>query len=180
MEPSQLTDLLNAAVAGNKQAEELIVSHVYQELRRHARALGAEDRIDPTLLVNEIWLRIFRSQGSMHFENRRSFFVYFSVAMRNLLVDYLRRSEREQIGGVEQLLASVESKAKVSFLDLHNALSSLEGKSPRLAQVVQLRFFGGLTMEEIAEELQVSLSTVEQDWRLARAVLRVQLRQDFQ
>ena len=175
---SCLTELINAAIHGDKSAELHVIQAVYSELRIQAGRLTRKNAVvEPTVLVHEVWLRLFRGASLPAFENRRAFYGYAIKAMRNLLIDYVRKSDR-QSEGLNQLVVSIESKARIPFVDLEEALNELANRHPRRAEVVQLRFFAGLSMPALAEQLNVSLGTVERDWRLALATLRVQLRSE--
>lgn len=176
-EESCLTDLINAAIHGDKSAEGRVIQTVYQEMRRYAGCLAPNAAVEPTVLVHEVWLRLFRGSGLPTFESRRAFYGYAMRAMRNLLIDYIRKIDSHSIG-LNELLASIENKARVPFIDLDQALDDLSQSHPRRSEVVQLRFLAGLSMQEVAEQIGVSLGTVERDWRLALAALRLRLRDD--
>jgi RNA polymerase sigma factor (TIGR02999 family) len=176
-------DLLAAARADEPAAAQL-VSEVYAELRQLAGRLMSGERkghtLQPTALVNEAVLKLLKRSGLVCLSDRRHFIAAAAQAMRQVLVDHARRrttAKRCSGRSAEPLDAVLESYEDRSgdVLALHEALSRLEQKDQRLAQVVTLRFFGGLSASEVAEQLGVSLSTVEGDWRLARAWLRREL-----
>lgn len=170
-----LTDLLNEAAQGNRSAEKRLLASVYDEMRERAKNIAPNQSLEPTALVHEIWMRLFHGNNAPKFENRRAFYGYATRAMRNLLVDHLRRGKRGKNVSIDLLLDNIESKSRVSYMDLETALNELATANPRRADIVQMRFFVGLSMKEIADELEISLGTVERDWRLARATLRVRL-----
>ena len=174
--PDRLTQLLNAAIAGDRDAEAEVLSTVYREMRHLAARLPPnQNPIQPTVLANEIWLRLFRGTVSPRFANRRAFYGYVAQAMRNLLHDYARKDARQASDPLEQIVRGIECKTRVRYLDLEEALDEMSRRNQRQAKVVHLKFFAGLSLAEIAQELEVSVSTVERDWRLAKALLRVRL-----
>jgi RNA polymerase sigma-70 factor (ECF subfamily) len=159
---------------------------IYGELRRVARRyLGRERRnhtLQPTALVNEAWLRLQNEHGAQ-WQGRTHGLALAAQAMRRLLVDYGRHQKRQKRGGGAQNLvlddlleaASTGAVPIEDLLTLETALARLEVVDPRGAQVVALRFFSGLSSPEVAEQLGVSLRTVENDWTHARAWLRREL-----
>jgi len=159
---------------------------IYGELRRVARRyLGRERRnhtLQPTALVNEAWLRLQNEHGAQ-WQGRTHGLALAAQAMRRLLVDYGRHQKRQKRGGGAQNLvlddlleaASTGAVPIEDLLTLEAALTRLEVVDPRGAQVVALRFFSGLSSPEVAEQLGVSLRTVENDWTHARAWLRREL-----
>jgi len=159
---------------------------IYGELRRVARRyLGRERRnhtLQPTALVNEAWLRLQNEHGAQ-WQGRTHGLALAAQAMRRLLVDYGRHQKRQKRGGGAQNLvlddlleaASTGAVPIEDLLTLETALTRLEVVDPRGAQVVALRFFSGLSSPEVAEQLGVSLRTVENDWTHARAWLRREL-----
>ncbi|QDV07963.1 RNA polymerase sigma factor [Planctomycetes bacterium Poly30] len=155
---------------------------VYGELRQLASAYLARERSDhtlqPTALVHEAFVKL--SPQKKRWENRSQFIGVAAVAMRRILVDYARKHRSEKRGGgarrVELDLATMETtEGAIDLVRMDEALTGLAKLSARQAQVVELRFFGGLTNDEIAEVLAVSYRTVENDWRFARAWLKEQL-----
>ncbi len=157
---------------------------VYDELRRLAAARMRRERPDHTLqataLVNEVYLKLV-DQTRAQWRNRAQFFAVAARAMHQILVDYARTRGREKRGGgqVAVTLEKIEAGADTDLddlLDLDEALERLAAIEPRQARVVEMRFFAGLTTEEIAEVLNVSAATVDRDWRSARAWLTVEMR----
>ena len=161
-------------------AAERLIPLVYDELRRLARQYLQRERSDHTLqatgLVHEAYLRLV-DQNSVTWQNRAHFFGVAAQAMRRILVDHARSRRAEKRGGDceklefdEELLPSAERA--VDLIALDDALRDLEKLDARQSQIVELRFFGGLTNEEIAEALDISPRTIKREWRLAKAWLR--------
>jgi RNA polymerase sigma factor (TIGR02999 family) len=181
---SQVTRILDAACAGDGAAAEELWQVVYQDLRTLAgsrlRSLPPGQTLQPTALVNEAFLRLVDSdgKGQVEWESRQHFFGAAARAMRNILVDEFRRRSRRKRGGgrrpehlVEFDVADSPRVGQLDMLELDEALRRLEALAPRAAEVVVLRFFGGLTLAEAAESLGVSSATVEREWTYARAWL---------
>jgi RNA polymerase sigma-70 factor (ECF subfamily) len=175
----EITQLLIAWGGGDLAAMEQLAPVLQQELHRVAsHHLAAEPRghiLQTTALVNEAYLRLI-DWKNVRWQNRAQFFAMASRMMRHILVDYARAQHREKRGGgaVQVSLSQaagvpLESSADVVALD--EALRKLESFAPRQGRVVELRFFGGLSLEETAEVLEVSVGTVRRDWDLARAWL---------
>lgn len=140
--------------------------------------------LQPTMLVNEAWLKL-AGRDAIQIEGRRAFFVLASQVMRSVLVDHVRAMGAQKRGGDRgreslSLLVGGEGSAGsengVDLLDLDEALTELGAKDPELAELVELRLFGGLSQAEIAAETGVSASTADRRWRLARAWLRLRLK----
>ena len=174
------TQLLQAWGRGEDAALEKLLPVVYQELRRIARRYMAGERAGHTLqttaLVNEAYLRLIDSRR-VNWQSRTHFFAISAQLMRRILVDHARsRGYQKRGGGAwpvtldDDLVVSVGQRRDVVALD--DALKALAEVDPRKSRVVELRFFGGLSVEETAEVLKVSQDTVHSDWRLAKAWLR--------
>jgi RNA polymerase sigma factor (TIGR02999 family) len=173
-----ITILLQAWSNGDKHALETLTPIVYNELRRLARHYLNGERTDISLqtnaLVNEAYLRLV-DYKRMRFENRAHFFAVSAQLMRRILVDHARRRNLKRGAGVQHI--SLDDAAVVGpgrdedLVALDHALESLAQFDPRKARVVELRFFGGLSVEETAEVLKVSQITVMRDWSTARAWL---------
>jgi len=185
-EPSSagaVTRLLRAVESGDGNAAPDLLPLVYSELRSLARALMVGvppgNTLQPTALVHEAYLRLVAS-GDHGWNSRGHFFGAAAKAMRQILVDQARRKSAKKRGGDRRRVdADMEIAIEAPSIDviaLDRALSGLEKTDPRAAQVVGLRFFAGLTAEETASALDISLSTVEREWRFARALLWTQLR----
>ena len=182
--PHQVSKLLLAWSEGEEGAYEQLIPLVYEELHRLASRYMRKERSGHTLqtsaLVNEAYLRLVGAK-EVRWQNRAHFFAVSARMMRRILVDFARaRQELKRGGNAQQvsldeaLLISPESNTDVLALD--EALTRLFTLHQRQAEVVEMRYFGGLTEEEIAEVLKVSLRTVQQDWRLARLWLYRELR----
>src|SRR4051812_33530380 len=168
MDPSSLTLLLGEVKSGDKAALDRLVPVAYAELRRLADSYLRRERTDhtlqPTALVHEAYVRLV-GQSQPDYRNRAHFFGVAAQLMRQILVDHARSRNAGKRGGGEARIP-LESVAEASasdpeiFLDLDNALHKLEARDPRKARLIELRFFGGLTAEESAESLGVSVETV--------------------
>ena len=189
MTPSthEVTQLLIAWGNGDRTARDELMPLVYEELRRLAHRYMNRERSDHTLqtsaLVNEAYLRLI-DQKDVHWQNRAHFFGIAAQMMRRVLVDYARKRGYVKRGGDAQLvpldeamIVSAERSADVVALD--DALKSLAEFDLRKSQIVELRFFGGLSIEETAEALSVSAGTVVRDWTFAKAWLRREMGTDL-
>ena len=157
---------------------------MYHELRQLAARRLAREKPGQTLqateLVHEAYLRLVGSQPDQHWNSHGHFFGAAAEAMRRILIDHARRKKTGRAGGrLQQVsLNDVDAEVDVTSVDilaLNDALEKLQAEKPRKAELVKLRFFAGLTIEETADVLGVSSTTVEGDWRFARAWLRDQL-----
>ena len=175
----EVTELLNQWAAGNEAAGDKVLPLVYGELRRLAkrcmRRPGPSQTLQTTAVVHEAYLRLVGG-GGKHWENRTHFFGVAAKAMRQILVDYARAScaakrggEQKPVALEDELVISDERMPEVVALD--DALTALAKLHARQAQVVELRFFGGWSVEETAQALRVSQETVARDWRAAKAWL---------
>lgn len=182
--PDNLTALLSAFAHGERGAAEEVIPLVYDELRRiaHRRRWQWNDQQSPdtTSLVHEAYLRLASREGEA-WENRGHFFYFASVAVRSILVDHAKLIHRTKRGGgwrqvelTEEAAMSVQKSAEILALD--EALELLAAEHARLAQIVECRFFGGLTVEETAEALEIAPVTVKRGWDTARAWLFQHLR----
>jgi RNA polymerase sigma factor (TIGR02999 family) len=160
-----------------------LTTQVYDELRVIARALlrsrGPAETLQPTALVHEAWLKL-GGRGSFAEVDRGRFFALAAKAMRQLVVDHARRRGAAKRGGAAARVGLDEGAIAVGrtmtdALDVHEALETLSALDPVEAQVVELRYFGGLQIPEIAETLGISVATVEREWRSARAWLAARL-----
>ncbi|HET9178724.1 MAG TPA: sigma-70 family RNA polymerase sigma factor [Terriglobia bacterium] len=176
---SDVTLLLRAWGEGSKEALDRLAPVVHRELRRIAGRLMAGQRPNHTLqataLVNEAYLRLVDTQQA-NWKDRAHFFALCARAMRQILVDHARRRDSAKRGGgqvaieLEEGLAA-DSSPEANLLELDDALNRLAALDSRKSQVIELRFFGGLSVEETAEALKISQETVQRDWKLARAWL---------
>lgn len=180
--PNSEESILETYRARPESPEELF-GLVYNELRQVARAYMRRERLDHTLqataLVNEAYLRLFGGQP-FQWENRKHLFCTVARCMRRVLMDHARKHGAERHGGVFQRIALDEQGPAIfrdlpEFLALGEALDRLALLSPRQAQVVELHSFAGLTEEEAAEILDVSVKTVKNDWRFAKAWLKTEM-----
>jgi RNA polymerase sigma factor (TIGR02999 family) len=184
---SEITRLLQRWHAGDRKALDALVPTVYTVLKRLAHQQLRKERPDHTLqsaaLVNEAYLRLVGME-SPAWESRTHFFAIASQLMRQILVDYARRHRAGKRGGGEtislddgRLLDAGKSRSMdIDILALDDALRALSEIDARKAQVVELRFFGGLTFEEAAEILKVSPMTVSRDWSTAKAWLHREIK----
>jgi RNA polymerase sigma factor (TIGR02999 family) len=176
-----ITRLVERYRAGDTDAFEELVRLVYAELRRLAawqmRGERAEHTLQPTALVHEAYLRL-AGDGDPRWENRAHFLAAATRVMRHVLVDHARaRNAGKRAGAAVALDEALEvaAESRVDVVVLHDALERLSAVDPDLAAVVEMRYFGGLTVPEIAEVTGVSRATVEREWASARAWLRRQL-----
>ena len=181
--PKELTQLLGEWGGGDGEALDELMPLVYEELRRLAHRHMAQERgnhtLQTTALVNEAYLKLKIGRAAQ-WQNRAHFFAVAAQMMRQILVDYARRHTREKRGGgAEQVTldeAMLVSNDKADeMLALDDALQKLEQFDKRKSQVAVMRFFAGLSAEETAEALSISVETVTRDWRVARAWLRNEL-----
>jgi RNA polymerase sigma-70 factor, ECF subfamily len=172
-----------APAAASGDSPELLVTLLYQELRRAARGALSRERpshtLQPTALVNEAYLRL-AAQNHAAWGDRLQFLAAASHLMREILVDHARTRNRiKRGGGVAPV--SVEDAGQLSvapdveLLYLDEALTALENIDPQQRQIVEMRYFGGLSIEETAQALSISPATVKRDWRIARAWLHREL-----
>jgi len=178
--PAQdVTQLLQAWGEGDERALDKLMPLVYRELHRLAQRYMAHERLGHTLqttaLVNEAYLRLVDA-GKMNFQNRAHFFGVSAQVMRRILVDFARRQGSQKRGGEVQRVSLEESlvvygERGADLAALDDALRALAAIDPRRSRVVELRFFGGLSVEETAEVLRVSPETVMRDWKVAKAWL---------
>lgn len=174
-----ITQILAAVATGNKAAENELLAVVFDELHRLARLEAARDghnRHQPTTLVNEAYVRLNGPNGTLTFNNRAHFFTAAAIAMRRICIDDARKRGRVKRGDGRLPVALPDDLAapqldQIDMLALDEALSRLELLEPRYAQIVSLRFFAERNREEIAEMLEISPRTVDEDWRFARAWL---------
>lgn len=185
-----ITALLHAVQSGQPGAADALVAQLYQELRRLAhsrlRRAGSITLLDTTALVHEGYLRLRAGQdgdGAPGFADRRHFFAYAARAMHSVVVDLVRARQAERRGGgaerlpLDTAVADDLSGAQGDeILRVHEALQELAQVDARLASVVEMRYFGGLTEPEIAEALGVTERTVQRDWQKARLLLAAALR----
>lgn len=180
-----LSTLLTRIEAGEKRPSDELAPLVYYELRQLARVLMARERSEtpqPTELVHEAYMRLGGAEGA-DWKSRGYFYAAAAEAMRRILVERARRRMRRKHGGglrrVPLSEATVDRDTDPGeLIDLDRALDELEDLAPRVVQVVKLRYFAGLTVEETARALETSTRTVKRDWRRARQWLYLRLKND--
>jgi RNA polymerase sigma factor (TIGR02999 family) len=182
---NHLTELLGRIRSGDTEARDALFAAAYSELHRIARARlrdgGRNTVLDTTCLVHESYL-LFVNAGELRAEDRRAFFAYASQVMRTVIVNSVReRIAQKRGGGWRPLTLSTSVAANIAdgedtVLKVHEALEDLERADPRLAQVAEMRYFGGYSEQEIAETLDITERTVQRDWAKARLILAAALR----
>jgi RNA polymerase sigma factor (TIGR02999 family) len=181
---NQLTELLGRVKAGDSQAREALFAVAYRDLHRlaHARLRdgGRNTVLDTTCLVHESYLR-FVNLGELRAEDRKAFFAYASKVMRSVIVNSAQERLSQKRGGdwvqltLSTAIADNLSGDAETVLKVHEALEVLEQADSRVAQVAQMRYFGGYSEREIAETLEVTERTVRRDWEKARIMLMAAL-----
>ena len=181
--PGDVTRLLNRLQKGDRKAESLLIPLVYDELRRLASAYMRRERPDHTLqstaLVHEAYIRL-SDQRNVSWQNRAHFFAVAARLMRRVLVDHARarlarkRGSRPDLIPLDKAFAFTPERSN-ELLVLDEVLNRLGEKDPRTLQVVELRFFGGLTVDQAAEAMGISPRTVKREWNFGRAWLRAEL-----
>ncbi len=183
---SDATQVLAELAAGDQAAAQRLLPMIYDEFRAlAARYLGREragHTLEPTALVHEAYMRLV-DQSRVNWQGRTHFFAVGAQLMRRILVDHARHKHRVKRGGGRQRITldehvAISPQRDEDLLALDEALQKLAELDPRQAQVVELRFFGGLSVEEVATVLGVSKRTVEADWTMVRAWLRRELSRD--
>jgi RNA polymerase sigma factor (TIGR02999 family) len=179
----QFTQMLRRAQSGNREALDALLPVVYGELRRVAANQLASERADhtlqPTALVHEAYLRLI-DQHSVNWQNRAHFFSIAAQMMRRILVNYAiqRAAQKRGLGAARLTLEEADSfsdEKDFDLISLDEALKQLAEYDKTQARIVELRFFGGLTLVETAEVLGISDSTVKREWHMAKAWLKTKL-----
>jgi RNA polymerase sigma factor (TIGR02999 family) len=182
-DPNEITNLLRQAQAGDDLARDAVMERLYGELHQMAQRYAHRERrghtLQPTAIVNEVYIRLFGT-GKVHLQDRAHFLAVSARQMRRVLVDYARgRNAAKRGAGVERFtLEDFDGPQEVGveeLLAVDLALEQLQQHDGYLAQLVELKYFGGLTDHEIAEALHVSFAQVRRDWAFARAWLRRRL-----
>lgn len=182
--PEGVSQLLVDWSNGDQKALDKLMPLVYSELRKLAGNYLRRERqghtLQPTALVNEAYLKLI-DQRNAKWQNRAQFYGVAAQLMRRILVDHARARQAEKRGGSDQQRLSITSaerlvkQPEVDLLALHEALEELAMLDPQQERIVELRFFGGLSIEETAEVIGIGHATVERDWKMARAWLRRKL-----
>ena len=181
-DPQNISELLKRWNNGEESARDELINLVYPELHKIAtnylRRERREHTIQPTALVNELFLKL-SEQHSMNWKNRSQFFGIAAEIMRRILVDYARAHHASKRGGDRRCVSlrniAFGDQPDIDLLVLHDALNMLEKLDPNQARIVELKFFGGLTIKEIEYVMEISHSTVEREWSMAKAFLYQQL-----
>lgn len=179
-EPQEITQMLLELTDCNEEVVNQILPHIYDELRRLASSYLRRERsnhtLQPTALVHEAYMKLI-DQSRVKWQNRAHFFGIAAQVMRRILMDHARKHTAEKRGGDAELLPIEEEILIVShdksaeLIALDDALQQLAEMDERKARIVELRYFGGLSIEETAEVLRVSVPTVNREWRMAKAWL---------
>lgn len=182
-EDDSITALLAQLARGNRDAESRLIPQVYAELRRLAARYMQNERrnhtLQPTALVNEAYVRLVQ-QPEVAWQGRAHFFAVAAQVMRHVLVDHARARRAGKRGGAQHQItltdgAMIQQSQPIDVIALHEAMERLAAIDARQSRIVELRFFGGLSIEEIAQILEVSERTVKRDWNMARAWLHGEL-----
>jgi len=181
----EITTVLREIEQGDRKKVDVLFSHVYPKLRSIAARLLSRERrgnsMEPNMLVNEVYIKLVDQQQAT-WKTKSHFFAVGAEAMRRILVDHARHRNRLKHGGAMVRITLTDMNAKAlsvgrdqDVLEVAELLDKLEKVDPRQAKLVELRFFGGLTLDEAAEALCVSRRTVAYEWRMAQAWMRAEL-----
>jgi len=185
---TEITQLLTRFRAGDTAAAEKLMPIIYDELRQVARRClkqkSDNHTLQPTELVHETYMRLFKpeaGEGTTEWKDRTHFFAVAALQMRRILVDHARARQADKRGGDRQQVELTEadgnsSPLNVDLVALDEALLLFEQEHPRAAKVVELRYFGGMTEKEVAEALEISVTTLKREWAFARAWLLKRLK----
>jgi RNA polymerase sigma factor (TIGR02999 family) len=178
--PSEITQMLIELTGGNKDVVNQILPHIYGELRRLAGSYLRRERADhtlqPTALVHEAYMKLI-DQKQVHWQNRAHFFGIAAQVMRRILMDHARKHTADKRGGdaeklpLEEEILIVSHDRSAELIALDDALENLAQLDEQKAKIVELRYFGGLSIEETAEVMGVSVPTINRQWRMAKAWL---------
>ncbi len=180
----QITAMLREWSDGKQTALDALLPLVYDELRRQAARVLRRERsghtLQTTALIHETYLKLI-DQNEVNWQNRAHFFGIAAQAMRRILIDHAKARHREKRGGaaenlpLEEAAFVISNEKSVDLIQLDDALTRLEKFAPRQANIIELRYFGGLSVEETAEVLHISPTTVKSDWKTAKAWLYQQI-----
>lgn len=175
-----ITQILNELKNGDRDSINQILPLVYDELRRLASIYLNKERanhtLQPTALVHEAYIRLI-GQNEIEWQSRAHFFGVLSRLMREILIEYARGRNRQKRGGEFKTQIALDeavsfgTQKELDFLEVDDALSNLEKLDKRQAQIVEMKFFGGMTVEEIGEVLDISPATVKREWSSAKLLL---------
>ena len=189
MEKSEVTQLLVRIKSGENKAYEELYPLIYEELRqlayRHMKNQRADHTLSKTGLVHEAYIKM-TDQSEINFSDKSHFLAIASRCMRQILIDHARKKHAQKRGGknkdltyIDELFSKQKQKTK-ELIDIDDALKELETLNERLVKIVEMRFFGEMTIEDTAEALNVSKSTVKRDWVKARGWLYKELKGKFE
>jgi RNA polymerase sigma-70 factor (ECF subfamily) len=183
---TEINLLLDQYRDGHAEGFEKLMALVYDDLRKlaawHLQSERPDHTLQPTALVHEVYLKL-AAQDPVEWQNKAHFFALAAQVMRHILVDYARTRQREKRGGEHTKITletalNLGSPSDPELIALDEALNALAEKDSRKSLIVELRYFGGLSIEETAESLGVSTTTVRREWTMAKAWLRREMRQD--
>lgn len=182
--PSEITQMLIELTDGNQEVVNHILPHIYDELKRLASSYLRRERSDhtlqPTALVHEAYMKLV-DQKRVQWQNRAHFFGIAAQVMRRILMDHARKHQADKRGGeaeklpIEEEILVVSHDRSAELVALDDALHTLASMDEQKAKIVELRYFGGLSIEETAEVMGVSVPTINRQWRMAKAWLYSQL-----
>lgn len=177
---NDVTQILNAIENGDPNASEELLPLVYDNLRALARQRLANEKpgqtLQATALVHEAYLRLVGNDGEKNWDNRGHFFAAAAKAMRRILIDAARRKKAVRHGGAGQRVEAPIDSLLVRYdvddlIDVHESLEKLRNTHPELVELVELKYFCGFSIQEVADQMQTSTRTVERNWAYAKALL---------
>jgi len=182
--PNEITQMLIELTDGNQEIVNQILPHIYDELKRLASSYLRKERVNhtlqPTALVHEAYMKLI-DQKRVQWQNRAHFFGIAAQVMRRILLDHARKHQADKRGGefeklpLEEEILIVSHDKSNELIALDDALESLAAIDEQKAKIVELRYFGGLSIEETAEVMGVSVPTINRQWRMAKAWLYSQI-----
>lgn len=182
--PNKITRMLIELTDGNQEVVNQILPHIYDELKRLASSYLRRERpnhtLQPTALVHEAYMKLI-DQKRVHWQNRAHFFGIAAQVMRRILLDHARKHQADKRGGeveklpIEEEILVVSHDKSAELIALDDALEALAKIDEQKAKIVELRYFGGLSIEETAEVMGVSVPTINRQWRMAKAWLYSQI-----
>ena len=182
--PNEITQMLIELTDGNQEVVNQILPHIYDELKRLASSYPRRERVNhtlqPTALVHEAYMKLI-DQKRVQWQNRAHFFGIAAQVMRRILMDHARKHQADKRGGeaeklpIEEEILVVSHEKSAELIALDDALQELAKIDEQKAKIVELRYFGGLSIEETAEVMGVSVPTINRQWRMAKAWLYSQI-----